>query len=524
MPSRPKEAEKNLRNQHGKQGETASNSKASKYEAEEPIIESTNKVNNIRKESVNLHTPTMPDNTSCTGNLHNVNCNKMDHLPEIKEINSKLEEYMQNVNSKFEALSEEISTIKDNKENKAYAILVLEEIITELRKEKQEVNRENDELREKNRNLFHSLSETRGKVIQLQDEKSSLITALRLMQREQATSPEKKKIEDLETENENLRAAARALQATSPEKKKIEDLETENESLRAAARALQEGIDKSRKRNKEFTKTTKRGGNAPITQTDAPTSFETKNQYVTLGNSDQEEAENISVLQPTLSTKQPETDKQEDDVTESKNATKNSKSKPNILLIGDSMIKDINPHKLSKSSVRKLTYPGKRAEEIADQIESAHVHSPPTEVIIHVGTNNLITDSSRECFDHIQSLISNIKKRFNGIRIGISSLIMREDIDITSKIKETNELLKDLCLKEGYTYIENMNIDATCLNGSKLYLNSKGSALLAVHFIKFLRGRNPRSSIGDFPNGLRKLGELLNMIMPHQKTKKRSYR
>ena len=497
LPSRPKGAGKNLRNQHGKQGETASKSEASKYETEEPIIESTNKVNNIRKESVNLHTPTIPDNTTCTGNLHNVNCNKMDHLPEIKEINSKLEEYMQNVNSKFEALSEEISTIKDNKENKAYAILVLEEIIADLRKEKQEVNRENDELREKNRNLFHSLSETRGKVIELQDEKSSLITALRLMQREQATSPEKKKIEDLETENENLRAAARA---------------------------LQEDIDKSRKRNKEFMKTTKQGGNAPITQTDAPTSFETKNQYVILSNSDQEEAENISVLQPTLSTKQPEADKQDDDVTESKNATKNSKSKPNILLIGDSMIKDINPHKLSKSSVRKLTYPGKRAEEIADQIESAHVHSPPTEVIIHAGTNNLITDSSRECFDHIQSLISNIKKRFNGIRIGISSLIMREDIDVTSKIKETNELLKDLCLKEGYTYIENVNIDATCLNGSKLHLNSKGSVLLAVHFIKFLRGRNPRSSIGDFPKGLRKLGELLNMIMPHQKTKKRSYR
>ncbi len=29
------------------------------------------------------------------------------------------------------------------------------------------------------------------------------------------------------------------------------------------------------------------------------------------------------------------------------------------------MIKDINPHKPSKSSVRKLTYPGKRAEEIS---------------------------------------------------------------------------------------------------------------------------------------------------------------
>ena len=150
------------------------------------------------------------------------------------------------------------------------------------------------------------------------------------------------------------------------------------------------------------------------------------------------------------------------------------------------------------------------------------MHSPPTEVIIHAGPNNLITDSSRECFDNIQLLIYNIKERFNGTRIGISSLIMREDIDVTAKIKETNELLKDLCLKDGYTYTENGNIDATCLNGSKLHLNSKGSALLAVHYIKFLRGRSPRTSIGDFPEGLRKLGELLNMIMPHQKTKKRS--
>ena len=43
-------------------------------------------------------------------------------------------------------------------------------------------------------------------------------------------------------------------QATSAEKKKIEDLETENENLRAAARTLQEDIDKSRKGNKDLRK------------------------------------------------------------------------------------------------------------------------------------------------------------------------------------------------------------------------------------------------------------------------------
>ncbi len=40
-----------------------------------------------------------------------------------------------------------------------------------------------EELKEKNKNLFQSLSEVRAKVIELQDERSSLITALKLIQR-----------------------------------------------------------------------------------------------------------------------------------------------------------------------------------------------------------------------------------------------------------------------------------------------------------------------------------------------------
>jgi RNase H-fold protein (predicted Holliday junction resolvase) len=84
--------------------------------------------------------------------------------------------------------------------------------MTLIKKEKYELNRENEELKEKNKNLFQSLSEVRAKVIELQDEKLSLITALKLIQRESVLLAEKKKIEDLESENKNLRAAARTLQ------------------------------------------------------------------------------------------------------------------------------------------------------------------------------------------------------------------------------------------------------------------------------------------------------------------------
>ncbi|CAB3981000.1 Hypothetical predicted protein [Paramuricea clavata] len=306
-------------------------------------------------------------------------------------------------------------------------------------------------------------------------------------------------------------------------------MESENKNLRAAARTLQEDLDKSNREKREFSKVKKRRENVSITP-DTTISYESKNQFEVLSVSDHEEEVNKSASDLDQSESRQHKDPVRDTTTISKDGKtsihesgkfKDGKFKPNILLIGDSMIKDINLHKLSKSSVRKLTYPGKRAEEIANEFQSAHVHSPPTEVIIHAGTNNIITDSSKECFDNIQLLSSRIKSTFKEARIAISSLITREDIDVTLKTQKTNELLKDLCSKEGYTYIENGNIDATCLNGSKLqvHLNAKGSALLAVHFNKFIRGTSSRSSDGGFPKELRQLGELLSLIMPQTSKK-----
>ncbi|CAB4002023.1 Hypothetical predicted protein, partial [Paramuricea clavata] len=284
-----------------------------------------------------------------------------------------------------------------------------------------------------NQSPHYMTNEVRAKVIELQDEKSSLITALKLMQRESVSLAEKNKIEDLESENKNLRAAART---------------------------LQEDLDKSNREKREFAKVKKRSENVSITP-NTTISYESKNQFEVLSVSDHEEEVNKSASDLDQSEARQHKDPVRNTTTISKDEKnpidvggkfKDGKFKPNILLIGDSMIKDINPHKLSKSSVRKLTYP---------------------EVIIHAGTNNIITDSSKECFDNIQLLSSRIKSTFKEARIAISSLITREDIDVTLKTQKTNELLKDLCSKEGYTYIENGNIDATCLNGSKLHLNAK---------------------------------------------------
>ena len=142
-----------------------------------------------------------------------------------------------------------------------------------IEKEKLELNRENDEIKKKNKTLFQSLTDLRAKVIKFQDEKFSLMAAMKLIQRENELPAERKRIEELETENNNLRAAARSLQ---------EDLD-----------------DKSRKEKQEFTKVTRRNREIS-TIVDTSNSLETKNQYEVLSISDQEDDVNISVAKVTF--------------------------------------------------------------------------------------------------------------------------------------------------------------------------------------------------------------------------------
>ena len=108
--------------------------------------------------------------------------------------------------------------------------------------------------------------------------------------------------------------------------------------------------------------------------------------------------------------------------------------------------------------------------------------------------------------------------------------IMRHDIDVSKKIVDVNKELGLICKKLNIAFIDNSTIDDTCLNKSRLHLNEKGSAILAVHFITFLRGDRasltPRKQRHeDFQqSAIQKLGELLKMIAtPDKNVCRRNY-
>ena len=84
-----------------------------------------------------------------------------------------------------------------------------------------------------------------------------------------------------------------------------------------------------------------------------------------------------------------------------------------------------------------------------------------------------------------KKLVSAVKEvnKDNFVKIAFSSIINREDDDFKDKINK----LKTYCNSAGMVFIDNANIDGSCLNRRKLYLNRKRTATLAKKLCRFVR-------------------------------------
>ena len=105
-------------------------------------------------------------------------------------------------------------------------------------------------------------------------------------------------------------------------------------------------------------------------------------------------------------------------------------------------------------------------------------------IIIHTGTNDI--QNNANSLQKIKKVISSIKQydTNDNIKIALSSIIHRSDQDFEDKINETNRKLETLGKGMGMVFINNSNIDITCLNRSKLHLNKGGTSLLIKNFSK----------------------------------------
>lgn len=79
-------------------------------------------------------------------------------------------------------------------------------------------------------------------------------------------------------------------------------------------------------------------------------------------------------------------------------------------------------------------------------------------VILHLGTNNILSDTMADITDKFTNLISEIKAINSDCRIFISSITARNDVDdIQIDVHEVNEALKVLCASLRLSFINNRN-------------------------------------------------------------------
>jgi len=113
------------------------------------------------------------------------------------------------------------------------------------------------------------------------------------------------------------------------------------------------------------------------------------------------------------------------------NSNPTTRQKPSVIIAGDSMLKLVNGRKLSnllshQSSTYVKTFPGATVEDMSDYVMPS-LRRKPTEVILHVGTNDVKSSEPREIAEGIVNLGLKIQNHCPDCNITISSLILRAD-------------------------------------------------------------------------------------------------
>ena len=163
-----------------------------------------------------------------------------------------------------------------------------------------------------------------------------------------------------------------------------------------------------------------------------------------------------------------------------------------VLIIGDSMIKRLQPRKLSRRKrVICHTMRGAKIEDIAWNAKHMSTKYNVSDIILHVGTNNT-SDSAETIASKITSLGESLKPK----KVTISSIIHRikQTVLQRKKVDDANDLLKSIAQRNGWDFIDNTNITLDHLVSDGVHLNTIGVRLLATNIIQHIGGSSAKAS------------------------------
>ena len=177
-------------------------------------------------------------------------------------------------------------------------------------------------------------------------------------------------------------------------------------------------------------------------------------------------------------------------VNTSQKGTTNQPSKL-VFIAGDSIVQHVHGWELSDAERRVAvkSFSGSKIEDMRDFLKPL-IRKKPDEVILHIGTND-VKDNSKSAevvAAGILNLGTQVKESLPGTKVSFSSITVRKDRhSIQNKIENVNAILKRMCIENNWTYIDNNNIDYTCLNRRGLHLKKNGNSIISKNYSHHLR-------------------------------------
>ena len=150
-------------------------------------------------------------------------------------------------------------------------------------------------------------------------------------------------------------------------------------------------------------------------------------------------------------------------------------------IVCDSIPRYVNKSLLSKGCGMKAEVV-QLAPTVNEAVDYVQDQADPAAVtLIHTGTRNLRKDSAKTIISRFERLEANIKHR-KLKRIAVSGIVYRNDDRSRDKTTVVNTYIKEMCQRNKWCYVDNDNIDNTCLWKDGVHLNSKGKLRLTNNF------------------------------------------
>ena len=111
------------------------------------------------------------------------------------------------------------------------------------------------------------------------------------------------------------------------------------------------------------------------------------------------------------------------------------------------------------------SFPGATTADMEHYLQPS-LATKPKAIILHVGTNDLKNSSSaRNVAEKIAGLGNMIATNPPNASVTTSAITQRSDEEsLKRKVKDCTKVLKKICNQNGWSFVEHLNIDETCLN------------------------------------------------------------